>query len=351
MELKPEKFRFKHIPSLIVEAYYELLDDKGFKMAAALSYYAAFSLGPLLIIVIAIAGFVFGEDAARGQIFTEMKNMVGPDGAVMIETIIKGASNTSTGIFATIFSVVLLVLGSAGIFIELQESLNIIWGVEPKPGRGIWGFIKTRLTSFGMVAATGFLLMISLVINSAITIFNAFLGEKFPSLIPLAFILNNVGSFVVISLLFATIYKVLPDVNISWKYVWFASLLTSALFVIGKYGIGLYLGSSSYSSTYGAAASLVVLFVWIYYSGLILFFGAELTQIYRKRYSSTKLTPDSDGILVPKVSEIVKQQVEKKTGYDYNDRKLLRESKKKNSKINSNKSSSVKHKSERTKKD
>lgn len=312
--LVPEKFRFKHVPSLIIDSYYEMLDDKGFKMAAALSYYAAFSLGPLLIIVIAIAGFVFGEDAARGQIFSEMKNLVGPDGAVMIETIVKGASDTSTGIFATVLSVILLVLGSAGVFIELQESLNIIWGVEPKPGRGIWGFIKTRLTSFGMVIATGFLLMVSLIINSAITIFNNFLGEQFPSLVPLAFVLNNLGSLVVITLLFALIYKVLPDVNISWKYVWFASILTSVLFGIGKYAIGLYLGSSSYSSTYGAAASLVVLFVWIYYSGLILFFGAELTQVYRKKYSGKKLTPDKDGIIVPKVSEIVKQQVEKKTG-------------------------------------
>lgn len=337
MELKPEKFRVKHIPSLIVDSYYELLDDKGFKMAAALSYYAAFSLGPLLIIIIAIAGFAFGEDAARGQIFSEMKNLVGHDGAVMIETIVKGASDTSTGIFATILSVVLLILGSAGVFIELQESLNIIWGVEPKPGRGIWGFIKTRLTSFGMVAATGFLLMISLVINSVITIFNAFLGEQFPSLIPLASVMNNLGSLIVVTLLFASIYKVLPDVNISWKYVWFASLLTSALFVVGKFGIGLYLGSSSYSSTYGAAASLVVLFVWIYYSGLILFFGAELTQVYRKRYSSTKLKADSDGILVPKVSEIVKQQVEKKSGRKFRDRKIQSRIRKKSEEKEDNK--------------
>jgi membrane protein len=309
----PDKFKIKHIPSLIVQAYYEMLDDKGFKMAAALSYYAAFSLGPLLIIVIAIAGFVFGEDAAKGQIFDEMKSLIGPDGAIMLETIVKGASDKTTGIFATIFSVILLVLGSVGVFVELQESLNIIWGVEPMPGRGIWGFIKTRLVSFSMVVATGFLLMISLVINSAIILLNAYVGEMFPALVPMAFIFNNAASFIVITLLFAMIYKVLPDVFISWRYVWLASLLTSALFVIGKYLIGLYLGSSSYSSTYGAAASLVVLFVWIYYSGLILFFGAEFTQVYRKRYSGVKLIAGGDGIIVPKVSDLLKTAIEEKS--------------------------------------
>lgn len=305
------KFRVKNIPSLIVEAYYEMLDDKAFKMAAALSYYAAFSMGPLLIIVIAIAGFIFGEDAARGQLFFELKNMIGSDGAQMLETIIKGASNTSTGIFATILSVILLVMGSIGVFLELQESLNIVWGVEPKPGRGVKGFLKNRLVSFSMVVATAFLLMISLIINSAITLFNEFMGEMFPALIPIAFILNNAASLVVITLLFALIYKVLPDVKISWRYVWLGAGITSLLFAIGKYLIGLYLGSSSYASTYGAAASLVIIFVWIYYSGLILFFGAELTQVYRKRYSGSKLVADRDGVVVPKVSELVKSVTEK----------------------------------------
>lgn len=297
---------------MLFQAYNEFLDDKGFKMAAALSYYAAFSLGPLLIIIIAIAGLVFGEEAVKGQVFLEMRNLVGSDGAVMIETIVKGASDKSTGIFAGILSIVLLILGSLGVFIELQESLNIIWGVEPKPGRGIWGFIKTRLVSFSMVVASAFLMMVSLVINSLISLLNNYMGEQFPVLIPLAFVFNLLSSFIVITLLFAIIYKVLPDVIIAWKYVWLGSILTSVLFSLGKYLIGLYLGNSSYSSTYGAAASLVVLFVWIYYTGLILFLGAEITQIYRKRYSVTKLMPDIDGIIVPKVSEIVKRAVKRK---------------------------------------
>lgn len=297
------------IPSLIVKAYYELLDDKGFKMAAALSYYTAFSLGPLLIIVIAIAGFFFGEDAAKGQIFSELKSLVGPDGAVMIETILKGASNKSTGIFAAILSVVLLFLGSIGVFLELQESLNIIWGVELKPGKGLWLFIKNRLISFSMVVATGFLLIVSLVISSAISIINTFMGEKFPTLIPMVFIMNNLSSLIVLTILFALVYKILPGVLISWKYVWFGAILTSVLFTIGKYLISLYLGSSSFSSTYGAAASLVILFVWLYYSGLILYFGAELTQVYRKIYSSEKLLAASDALLVPKLSDIINDRM------------------------------------------
>ncbi|HWA05947.1 MAG TPA: YihY/virulence factor BrkB family protein [Ignavibacteria bacterium] len=308
------KFKIKAIPSLIIQAYYELLDDKGFKMAAALSYYSAFSLGPLLIIVIAIAGFFFGEDAAKGQIFSELKNLVGPDGAIMIETILKGAASKSAGIFAAVVSIILLVLGSIGVFLELQESLNIIWGVELKPGRGLWLFIRNRLISFSMVVAMGFLLMVSLIISSAISLVNSYMSEQFPSLLPLAFIFNNLSSLIVLTVMFSLIYKVLPDVVISWKYVWFGSVLTSILFTLGKYLISLYLGSSSFSSTYGAAASLVIIFVWIYYSGLILYFGAELTQVVRKRYNSQKLTPSKDGIIMPKVTDLINKAVNKSSG-------------------------------------
>jgi len=306
-----KKFKIKEIPSLIVQSYYEFLDDKGFKMAAALSYYSAFSLGPLLIIVIAVAGFFFGEDAAKGQIFTELKNLVGPDGAIMIETILKGAASKSAGIFAAIVSIVLLVLGSIGVFLELQESLNIVWGVELKPGRGLWLFIKNRLVSFSMVVATGFLLMVSLIISSAISLINTYMGEQFPSILPMAFIFNNLSSLIVLTVMFAMVYKVLPDVIISWKYVWFGAILTSVLFTLGKYLISLYLGSSSFSSTYGAAASLVILFLWIYYSGLILFFGAELTQVFRKRYSDQKLLPTNDSMIMPKVTDLINSAVSK----------------------------------------
>src|SRR4030095_15697466 len=192
--------KLKIIWGMVTETYDELIDDKGLKMAAALSYYSAFSLGPLLIIVIAIAGFVFGEEAAKGQIFFELKNLMGPDGAIMIETILKGAASKSTGIFATAASIILLFLGSIGVFMELQESLNIIWGVELKPGRGIWGFIKNRLVSFSMVVAIGFLLLVSLIINSMITVFSVYFDTIFGDFLHMAQVLNVLASFLIITL-------------------------------------------------------------------------------------------------------------------------------------------------------
>jgi len=301
---------FRKTFDLLKETYIQFLDDKGFKMAAALSYYCAFSLGPMLIIIISIAGFIFGEEAARGEIVKEFENLMGKDGAAMIETIIKGAANKTTGIIATIISLVFLILGSLAVFVELQESLNIIWGVELRPGKAILTLLKTRLTSLYMVITTGFLLITSLVINSFITLAYNYFGNIFSSILPLANVLNIVSSFIVVTLLFALIYKYLPDVILTWKYVWFGALITSFLFSIGKYLIGLYLGNSSYSSTYGAAASMVILFIWIYYSGLILFFGAEFTQVLRNKYGESAIMPDKDGIKIPKVSELIKQSVE-----------------------------------------
>lgn len=307
-----KKITIKNIWWLLSETFDQFIDDKAFKMSAALSYYAAFSIGPMLIIIIAIAGFLFGEEAIRGQIFKEMYSLMGKDGASLLETILKGAANTTTGIFATIISLLFLFLGSVGVFLELQESLNIIWGVELKPGRGVWGFIKNRLSSFSLVIATSFVLMISFVITSLITLFNNFLGETISILFPLADILNNVSSFVVVALLFAVMFKYLPNVKVSWKDVRLGAIITAALFTLGKYLIGLYIGNSSYSSTYGAAASLVAFFVWIFYSGLILYFGAEFTQVYRAKFGKSEILPTGDAIKIPKVSELIKKSIEQK---------------------------------------
>lgn len=291
---------------MIYETFDQFIDDKGFKMSAALSFYAAFSLGPLLLIVISVAGIFYGEEAARGEISKQITYLIGKDGAEMIQTIVKGASNKVTGIFAGIVSLIFLILGSIAVFLELQESLNTIWGIESRPGRGIWGFLKNRLVSFSMVVATGFLLMVSLIINSIIYLTYNFLGNYFDIILPASEAVNIISSFIVITLLFAMIFKYLPDAIISWKYVWLGAVLTSVLFSIGKYFIGLYLGNSSYGSTYGAAASIVILFIWIYYSGIILYLGAEFTQIFRRRYSNAELQPDIDGVILPKISELLK---------------------------------------------
>lgn len=305
------KFKIKDLPKLLGDSLMSFIDDKGMKMAAALSFYTAFSLGPMLLIVISFAGLFFGEDKARMEIVGEATKLLGTDGAVMLDTIIKGASNFSTGIIAAIFSIILLIIGALGVFLELQESLNIIWGVELKPGRGLRNFIRTRIVSFSMVIASSFILLVSLIVNSVLTIIHTYMGNLFPSVIPIAEIFNGLGSFLVITLLFALIFKYLPDVIISWKYVWTGAGVTSFLFFIGKYLIGLYLGKSSYSSSYGAAASLVIIFVWIYYSGLILYFGAEITYLYRHRYGVIPLEADKEGILIPKVSVLIKESVEK----------------------------------------
>lgn len=308
----------KYYITLLGETYSELLDDKGFKMAAALSYYSAFSLSPVLIIMIAIAGIFFGEESARNQIVAQVGSLMGKDSAVVVETMIKGASQTSTGIFAAIIAIILLVMGSLGVFLELQESLNIIWGVEFRPGKGLWLFIRNRLVSFSMVLATGFLMVVSLVLNSLVSLLSNFMVGMFSWLLPLVKILDNLLSFAVITVLFTLIFKYLPDIILTWRQVVRGAIITSALFTIGKYLIGLYLGNNSYASTYGAAASLVILFIWIYYSGLILYFGAEFTQVFIRKHTKIPLMADKNAVLVPKVSQSIKEAIAKGKTYDDN---------------------------------
>ena len=310
MEYKKIFSKLKEGLSLLGATYNEMLDDKVFKMTASLSYYTLFSIAPLLLIVIAIAGSIFGEEAARGEIVYQIEGLVGKSGAEVVQSLIKSAAFETSGLFATIISIVIILLGAMGVFIELKESLNIIWGVEPRPGKPIMQIIKTRIGAFSMVLIMGFLLLVSLMLSTLIVILNAYMGKNFPVLLPAVEIMNIILSFAVVTLLFAMIFKFLPDVLLHWKYVWIGAIMTSLLFSVGKYLIGLYLGSSSFSSAFGAAGSLVVLLVWLNYSALILFFGAEFTQLYRKRYSDVPLTAKKDAIVIPKVSELIKEEME-----------------------------------------
>lgn len=296
--------------SLLGATYNEMLDDKVFKMTASLSYYTLFSIAPLLLIVIAIAGSIFGEEAARGEIVYQIEGLVGKSGAEVVQSLIKSAAFETGGLFATIISIVIILLGAMGVFIELKESLNIIWGVEPRPGKPILQLIKFRIGAFSMILIMGFLLLVSLMLSTLIVILNTYMGKNFPVLLPAVEIMNIVLSFAIITLLFAMIFKFLPDVILHWRYVWIGAIITSAFFSGGKYLIGLYLGSSTFSSAFGAAGSLVVLLVWLNYSALILFFGAEFTQLYRKRYSDVPLTAKKDAIVIPKISELVKEEME-----------------------------------------
>ena len=277
--------------TLLKETFSEWSEDKASRLAAALAYYTIFSLAPLLIIAIAVAGLVFGQEAAQGELVAQIQGLVGQEGAKLIETMIQSASKPTSGIIATAIAIATILFGASGLFGQLQDALNTIWEVKPKPERSILGMVKDRFLSFTMVLGIGFLLLVSLIISAVLSALNPYLTDLLPGSIYLIQILNVVISFGVITLLFAMIYKVLPDVKIAWGDVWIGAAVTSLLFTLGKFLIGLYLGNSSAGSAYGAAGSLVVLLLWVYYSAQILLFGAEFTQVYAKRRGSWAASP------------------------------------------------------------
>ena len=286
--------------SLLKTTVFEWLDDQAPMLGAALAYYTVFSLAPLLIISIAIAGLVFGGEAAQGQIFDQLRGLLGDASGKAMEEIVQSASaEPKTGVIATVIGFVTLLFGASGVFGQLQASLNIIWGVQPKPGRGILGIIRDRVLSFGFILVVGFLLLVSLLLTAAI----AFVGKQFEAMVPgteaLIQLLNSILSLAVITLLFGMMFKILPDANIAWRDVWVGAFLTALLFTLGKFALGFYLGRSGVASSYGAAGSLIVLLVWVYYSSQIVFFGAEFTQVYANRFGS-HVTPSSNAIAVSK---------------------------------------------------
>jgi membrane protein len=256
-------------------------EDNTFRLGAALAYYTVFSLAPILLIALGVASLVFGQEAARGQIVKEVSGTIGPDAAKAIEGMINNLNETDSGLWATLVSIVLLVIGATGVFVELQDGLNTIWGVKQKPGAGLWGVIKTRLLSFAVVLGIGFLLLVSLVLSAVLSGVGEFLSESaLPGGVALWQVINFIVSCIVVTLMFALIYKLLPDVKIAWRDVWVGALFTALLFTAGKQLIGLYLGQQGVTSTFGAAGSLVVVLLWVFYSSQILFFGAEFTQVY-----------------------------------------------------------------------
>jgi membrane protein len=286
--------------SLLKTTLFEWLDDQAPMLGAALAYYTVFSLAPLLIITIAIAGLVFGAEAAQGQIFDQLRGLLGDASGKAMEEIVQSASaEPKTGVVATVIGIVTLLFGASGVFGQLQASLNIIWGVQPKPGRGILGIIRDRILSFGFILVVGFLLLVSLLLTAAI----AFVGKQFGAMVPgmeaVIQLLNSILSLAVITLLFAMMFKILPDANIAWRDVWIGAFITALLFTIGKFALGFYLGRSGVASSYGAAGSLIVLLIWVYYSSQIVFFGAEFAQVYANRFGS-RVTPSSNAIAVSK---------------------------------------------------
>ncbi len=293
----------KNAWNLLKQTASEWSEDKVPRLGAALAYYTVFSIAPLLIIAIAVAGLVFGDDAARGSVQAQLTSFLGADAAEAINDMIKNASKPSSGIIATVIGLVTLLFGASGVFGQLKDAMNTIWEVAPKPGRGVMGIIADRFLSFTFVLGVGFLLLVSLVISAGL---DAVKGYVFGEDLGILFqIFNFVISFGVITLLFAMIYKILPDVEIQWRDVWIGAAVTALLFTLGKFLISLYISKSAPESTYGAAGSLILILIWIYYSAQILFFGAEFTQVYANQYGSRVVASDD---AVPVTEEARAQQ-------------------------------------------
>ncbi|MBK8001628.1 MAG: YihY/virulence factor BrkB family protein [Verrucomicrobia bacterium] len=292
--------------ALMKQTVSEWIDLGVSRMGAALAFYTLFAVAPLFVIVLAVAGIWFGEEAARRELFGQVSGLVGSEGGEAIQALVSAARKPTTGAWATVIAVVTLFVGATGVFVQLQDTLNSIWGVRRKPGRGLRNFLKDRLLSFALIVGIGFLLLVSLILSAGLSALGNFMTGLLPAQEILWQWINFGVSFGVITLLFAMIFKVLPDVTIAWKDVWIGALLTALLFNFGKYLLGLYLGRSSVTSAYGAAGSLIIVLLWVYYSAQILFFGAKFTQIYSNRYGS-RLEP-APGAEAVTLTEVVTNQ-------------------------------------------
>jgi membrane protein len=257
-------------------------EDRATRLSAALAYYSVFSLAPLLIIAISIAGAFFGEEAARGAIQGQIAGAIGSDAAKGIEEMIEGARQSDAAGVMAVVGVVLLLVAASGVFGQLQDALNTIWEIESKATGGVWGFVKARFLSMTMVLGTGFLLLVSLLLSAGVTAAT----DALERILPVPGFVWQIVSFLVslgvVTILFALIFKVLPDANVKWNHVWIGAAMTATLFTVGKFLLALYLGRRDAASTYGAAGALVLVLMWVYYSSLILLFGAEFTQVYAR---------------------------------------------------------------------
>ncbi|MEO5783670.1 MAG: YihY/virulence factor BrkB family protein [Ginsengibacter sp.] len=280
------------------QVFTEFIEDDILKYSASLAYYTVFSLAPVLIVIISICGVLFGKEAIRGQIYSQIKGLVGSDAAVQIQDTIKNIHLTGHNVFATIVSIVILLIGATGIFGEVQDSLNKIWGLRVKTKKTWWKLILNRLLSFSLIISIGFVMMVSLLLNAIVSAFGNFLARYFSEFsVILVQITDSVLTFVITTFLFSLMFKVLPDAKIKWKDVFVGGLITSVFFTLGKLGIGYYLGRSNIASVYGAAGSIMIIMVWVYYSSIILYLGAEFTKVYAKVHGG-KIYPNEYAIWI-----------------------------------------------------
>ena len=286
---------------MLKQTFSEFSEDNVLRLSAALAYYSIFSIGPLLAIIVGLAGLAFGVDSVRHQIEGQLKGLLGEGSAKMIESMMS-AQKKGTSLITTIVGVVALLFGAAGVFGQLQDSLNTVWEVKAKPGAGIWNLLRNRFLSFSMVLGVGFLLLVSMALSTALAAFTSSMGQKLP-ISWLAHVLDFVVSFGVVTLLFAMIFKFLPDVKVPWSKVWIGAILTTFLFTIGKILLGFYLGRASTSSAYGAAGSVMVILMWVYYASVIMLFGAEFTQVYARK-TGARIQPSHYAVAVTQDREL-----------------------------------------------
>ncbi len=264
------------------------IDHRAGSKGAALAFYTLFSMTPILILAIAGAGYFFGAEAARGDILAQVEGLVGRNGAQVIQALLAGAQDPAAGLAATLVASVLLLVGTTSVFVELKGSLDELWGLEPPSGLAVFGYLQTRLHAFGLVLVLAFLLLVSLVLSAALAILERYAAGIWSSSYYVLSALSSTITFGVIACLFAVIYKFLPAARLSWRDVWIGAAFTAALFSLGKYVIGVYLGNSGVASSFGAAGSLIALLLWVYYSAQIFFLGAEFTRQYALRFGSLR---------------------------------------------------------------
>jgi membrane protein len=267
--------------SLCKKAVYSWLDDRAPTMGAAIAYYTVFSLAPMLVMVIAVAALAFGQKAAEGALFGELAEVVGPESAGAVQAMLKSASSTRSGIIATSIGIGTLLIAATAVFGELQSALNVIWKAPASGSLGVWYLLKSRLLSLSMILVIGFLLLVSLVISAALAVLSDYLDRLLPGLAIILHIVHQTFSFALTTVLFGTIFKILPDSSVEWKDVWLGAAVAALLFTVGKHLISLYIGSSNMASAYGAAGALIIVLVWVYYSAQILLLGAEFAKAYR----------------------------------------------------------------------
>jgi membrane protein len=273
----------------VKDTWTDFTSDKATRLAAALAFYTIFSIGPMLLIVIAVAGAVWGREAVSGALVQQIGGLVGEDGGKQIETIIQHAHQSGSGTVATIVGIITLLIGATGLFAQLKDALNTVWEVQTTSRGGwwsIWFLVRDRLLSFAMLLVIAFLLLASLVVSAALSAMGTWMGDVLPLPVSVLQVVNVLVSFAVITLLFALIFKWLPDVKISWRDVWMGAAATSLLFSIGKFALGMYLGRSTLASVYGAAGSMIIILVWVYYAAVIFLLGAEFTQVYARQWGS-----------------------------------------------------------------